>query len=245
MILTVIPARYASTRFPGKPLVEIQGKSMVQRVYEQVQAANITGEIVVATDDHRIANHVETFGGKAMMTSPNHQTGTDRCAEVAAHFPSAKYILNIQGDEPFIKPKQIRQLADTLKKGGRAYPIATLAKRIKDYEEFINPNVVKVVFTEKKAGMYFSRHPIPFIRGKEREQWLKKGIHYKHIGLYAYRRATLLQIAKFEPTALEQAESLEQLRWLGNGLSIRVGETTFDSFGVDTPEDLERIQRFL
>ncbi|MBX2889778.1 MAG: 3-deoxy-manno-octulosonate cytidylyltransferase [Saprospiraceae bacterium] len=237
MLLAVIPARWASTRFPGKPLADIGGKTMIQRVYEQVVRCGRVDKAVVATDDERIFEHVRSFGGEVMMTRAAHPSGTDRCAEVAGHFPQARWVLNVQGDEPFIQPEQIDLLADTLASSAR-FPIATLAKKIETQDALLNPNVVKVVFSEKRGALYFSRHPIPFLRGVEGLDWLEHHVFYKHIGLYGFRRATLLRLARLAPTPLERAESLEQLRWLEHGMRIAVGITELETRGVDTPADL-------
>lgn len=241
MILAVIPARYASTRFPGKPLVDIGGKTMIRRVYEQVLQSRRVDAAVVATDDERIYEHVLSFGGAVRMTRAEHPSGTDRCAEVAGHFPEAKFILNVQGDEPFVQPEQIDLLADTLT-GSEQFSIATLAKKIEQQEMLFNPNVVKVVFSEANGAIYFSRHPIPFVRGAEPANWLSRQVFYKHIGLYGFRRETLLDIAALSPTPLERAESLEQLRWLENSLRIAVGVTELETVGIDSPEDLEKMR---
>ncbi len=238
LVLAVIPARYASTRFPGKPLALIRGKTMIQRVWEQVAQSSRVQAAVVATDDERIAAHVADFGGQVMLTRPDHPSGTDRCAEVALAFPEAGFILNIQGDEPFVQPQQIDLLADTLC-GDPAYAIATLAKRIAQPDVLFNPNVVKVVFAGSGRALYFSRHAIPFVRGEAPEQWLGQHSFFKHIGLYGFRRETLLHIAGLPPSPLERAESLEQLRWLEYGLAIRVAKTEWETKGIDTPEDLE------
>ncbi len=240
MILGVIPARFASTRFPGKPLALINGVSMIQRVYTQGLQAKMVGELVVATDDERILEHVLGFGGRAMLTSPDHPSGTDRCAEIARLFPGAEVILNIQGDEPFIQPEQIDLLANTLLES-TGHGIATLAKQIHRAAELHNPNVVKVLFSQKKAAIYFSRHAIPYCRGQQPETWLAHAQYFKHIGLYAFRREVLLNVAALPPSPLEQAESLEQLRWLDHGLQIAVGVTTLESKGIDTPEDLANL----
>jgi 3-deoxy-manno-octulosonate cytidylyltransferase (CMP-KDO synthetase) len=242
MILGVIPARFASTRFPGKPLVSIAGKSMIQRVYEQASLAKRIQEVVVATDDSRIYEHVRSFSGNVVMTNPKHPSGTDRCAEVALQFPEASIILNIQGDEPFIQPEQIDVLVETLLQSDH-FEVATLAKHITKEEELHNPNVVKVVFSQKHAALYFSRHAIPYVRAQAPEKWLEHYRYYKHIGLYAFRRDALQRIAALPPSSLEQAESLEQLRWLDNGLQIAVGITNLETTGIDTPEDLERLLR--
>lgn len=239
MVLAVIPARFASTRFPGKPLVSIQGKSMVQRVYEQVLQVPEIQEVWVATDDARILEHVHSFGGRAVLTRADHPSGTDRCAEVCRLFPDAEYILNIQGDEPFVQPEQIQLLLQTVQAGSSG--IATLAKKIEDSTLLGNPNTVKVVVNQLGQALYFSRHPIPFVRGSEPADWLELGLHYKHIGLYAFRRAALLEITQLPTSRLETAESLEQLRWLDNGYSIQVGLTELETIGIDTPEDLERV----
>lgn len=239
MVLAVIPARFASTRFPGKPLVMIQGKSMVQRVYEQVlQVPNIQ-EVWVATDDARILEHVQGFGGKAVLTRTDHPSGTDRCAEVCRLFPEAEWVLNIQGDEPFVQPEQVQRLLQTIQSSSAG--IATLAKKITDFNLLSNPNTVKVVFNQSGHALYFSRHPIPFVRGSEPADWLESGLHYKHIGLYGFRRSALLDITQLPTSRLETAESLEQLRWLDNGYSIQVGLTELETIGIDTPEDLERV----
>jgi 3-deoxy-manno-octulosonate cytidylyltransferase (CMP-KDO synthetase) len=235
MVLAIIPARYASTRFPGKPLVAIEGKTMIQRVYEQVQQASLVDEVVVATDDTRIFEHVQSFGGKVALTRADHPSGTDRCAEVAGLFPDAEWVLNVQGDEPFVQPEQVDLLAHTLRQSDG---IATLAKRISDPALLTNPNVVKVVFSATAGALYFSRHPIPLVRGEEVSNWLSKHSFYKHIGLYGFRRNTLLELAALSPSPLEQAESLEQLRWLENGYRIAVGITELETVGIDTPEDL-------
>lgn len=240
MVLGVIPARFASTRFPGKPLALINGSSMIQRVFEQVQQSKIVHQIIVATDDHRIYDHVTAFGGQAMMTRPEHASGTDRCAEVAKNFPEASLIINIQGDEPFIQPEQIDLLGETLLQQPN-FEIATLAKRIEYADQLFNPNVVKLVMSHQNSALYFSRHPIPFVRGQAPENWLSHQSFYKHIGLYAFRRSALLQVADLPMAALERAESLEQLRWLAHGFPITVGLTELETLGIDTPEDLIRL----
>jgi len=238
-ILGVIPARFASTRFPGKPLVEIDGKSMIQRVYEQVEKANLIDEVVVATDDDRIYSHIESLNANVCMTADYHQSGTDRCAEVSKQYPNYNYIINIQGDEPFIHPLQIDQLAQTLINSDSE--IATLVKKVTDQSTIFDENKVKVVFDKNNKALYFSRNPIPFIRGVEKEDWLKKAHFYKHIGMYGYQKSTLLAISKLPIGTLEKLESLEQLRWLENGYQISIGITQFESIGIDTPEDLKKI----
>lgn len=242
----IIPARYASTRFPGKPLVNIAGKSMIQRVYEQAKRVPDLSEVYVATDDARIFEHVEEFGGKAVMTLDSHQSGTDRCAEVLELLADEDigYVVNIQGDEPFISPEQIEQLIDIIRgemsaNVSQSPPLVTLAKQIKNTKELFNDNVVKVVFDEQLRALYFSRNPIPFVRGKERDEWLNGNLFFKHIGLYAYRADVLFAISKLKTGRLEKIESLEQLRWLENGYAIQCGITEHETIGIDTPEDLE------
>lgn len=237
MLLGIIPARYASTRFPGKPLVPIQGISMIQRVYEQAKRATALDHVIVATDDARIFDHVRAFGGEVVMTNADHPSGTDRCAEVATQCPAFEAVLNIQGDEPFVRPEQIDLLAHTLL-SNPACEIATLAKKIEDPQILFNPNAVKVVFAPVQGALYFSRNPIPYVRGADPSEWLQHAEFYKHIGLYAYRRDTLLRLSSCAPSPLERAESLEQLRWLENGYRIAVGLTEWETLGVDTPEDL-------
>jgi 3-deoxy-manno-octulosonate cytidylyltransferase (CMP-KDO synthetase) len=240
--LGIIPARYASTRFPGKPLADIFGKPMIQHVYEQAKRA--LDHVCVATDDLRIADAVQNFGGKAVITSPNHPSGTDRCAEAAAIYEkkngvNARVILNIQGDEPFIDPNQIAQLNQLFNK--EQTQIATLIKTITEQETLFNPNKVKVTIDRNGKALYFSRSCIPFIRGSEPAKWIKQGTFYHHIGMYGYTKKTLNEICKLEKSSLELAESLEQLRWLENGYSIQTALTAIEGLSVDTPEDLEAI----
>jgi 3-deoxy-manno-octulosonate cytidylyltransferase (CMP-KDO synthetase) len=237
-ILAVIPARYASTRFPGKPLADINGKSMIQRVYEQARKATRITDVVVATDNLLIYDHVKAFGGEVVMTSEQHASGTDRCFEaLTLQKTKFDYVINIQGDEPFIQPEQIDQLANAL--DGKT-EIATLAKRVDDVQTIFNPNVVKVVFTSEGMALYFSRSPVPHVRNKPDAEWLANATFYKHIGMYAYRSDVLEKITRLPVSALETAESLEQLRWLENGYAIRVIETSLESVGIDVPEDVER-----
>ena len=241
-VVGIIPARLASTRFPGKPLVEINGKSMIQRVYEQCCKTDLDTTIV-ATDDQRIKDHIESFGGNAMMTKSTHQTGTDRCAEIAANLHEAEVILNVQGDEPFINPNDINKVIRLLI--DQKYQIATLSKKIIQDEEVTNPNIVKVVFSKSGQALYFSRSTIPYVRnnlkmGDDQKQKLAP-TYYRHIGLYGFQKNTLLEIAKLPQSNLETAESLEQLRWLENGYRIGIDVTDSESISVDTPEDLQRI----
>ena len=241
-VVGIIPARYASTRFPGKPLALIKGKPMIQRVYEQALKSKLDA-VVIATDDVRIADAVMDFGGQYVMTSPNHRSGTDRCCE-ALDLLKTKYdaVVNIQGDEPFIDPKQIDLLVDLIVRDDT--PLASLAKRIDDADELFSPNAVKVVVNQEGNAMYFSRSPIPFMRNVDRDEWLAKGRFYKHIGIYAYKADVLHQVAHMEPSALEQAESLEQLRWLENGLAIRMALSDAENISIDTPDDLHRAEQY-
>lgn len=244
--LGIIPARYASTRFPGKPLAEIGGKSMIQRVYEQVQPC--LDDVWVATDDTRIEEAVRSFGGKVVMTSTQHKSGTDRCLEASQKIGgSFDVIINIQGDEPFIQPSQI----EAIKNCFTEKPLTRLATLVKQFtqndglEALQNPNSPKVVLNEAGEALYFSRSVVPYLRGVEPANWLEKGLHYKHIGIYAYRRETLEEIALLPPSPLELTESLEQLRWLENGYSIQTALTDCETVAVDTPEDLVRVQALL
>ena len=232
-VLCVIPARYASTRLPGKPLKDIQGKPMIVRVYERVTCAENLADVIVATDDLRIKAAVEAAGGKAMMTREDHPTGTDRLAEVAEKFKDAEVILNVQGDEPLIDPALIDELAASFK-DSPALQMATVATRMKDEAEIQNPNNVKVVMDKAGYALYFSRSRLPFDRTPGARV-------FKHIGIYAYRRDFLLRYAKMEPTELEKSESLEQLRALENGCRIKVIKTDWKFVGVDTEEDLEKV----
>lgn len=236
----IIPARYGSTRFPGKPLVQIQGKTMIQRVYEQATQANLE-QVLVATDDERILAEVQRFGGQAVLTAENHQSGTDRCFEAYCEFNEpCDFVINIQGDEPFIQPEQINLVINLF--SSPLTQIGTLVKKITVYEELFNPNAPKVIMDTRQQALYFSRHPIPYIRGHAPDQWLAQHTFYKHIGIYGYRADILEQITLLPPADLELAESLEQLRWLQNGFRISTALTTHDTQGIDTPEDLLKIQ---
>lgn len=238
-IVGIIPSRYESTRFPAKPLVDIAGKSMIQRVYEQASKAELLSDVIVATDDARIFDHVKGFGGKVIMTSTEHQTGTDRCAEVLSNLENVDAVINIQGDEPFIEPEQIDQLAALFE--NPETQIATLVKRIYDAEDLFSNTVIKVVKTEDDKAIYFSRTAIPHLKGVDTNEWLHHATFYKHIGIYAYRSEVLKKLSFLPQTQLEKAESLEQLRWLENGYSIQLAETEHESNSVDTPEDLARL----
>jgi 3-deoxy-manno-octulosonate cytidylyltransferase (CMP-KDO synthetase) len=239
-ILGIIPARYASSRFPGKPLVDIGGKTMIQRVYEQAKKCRSLSEVIVATDDDRIFNHVNGFGGIAVMTGANHQSGTDRCAEVARLHPGYDVIINIQGDEPFIDPEQITKLTACF--NDPETQLATLIKRILTEQELHNTNSPKVVINKLSEAIYFSRATLPHIRGQEPENWLEFHTFFKHIGIYGYRADILQEVTKLPVSPLEKAESLEQLRWIDNGYRIKVAETELETHAVDVPEDLEKLK---
>lgn len=235
-IIGIIPSRFASTRFPGKPLADIAGKPMIQRVYEQAKACDLLSEVIVATDDDRIQKCVSAFGGKVEMTSENHTNGTERCAEVAKR-NEAEYYINIQGDEPFIKPEQIGSLATIL--DGKV-ELGTLVKKIVDPSLLDNPNTMKVVLSREKNALYFSRACVPYLRDHPKSEWLNHHTFYKHIGIYAYRKDVLAEIVKLPQGDLEKAESLEQLRWLEKGYQIKIAETKLETIGIDAPEDVER-----
>ncbi|WP_266205011.1 3-deoxy-manno-octulosonate cytidylyltransferase [Pontibacter kalidii] len=238
-VLGIIPARYASTRFPGKPLTDIKGKSMIQRVYEQAKKSSLS-EVLVATDDARILEHVQGFGGNAVMTGSQHQSGTDRCFEAyKLHNQPYEYIINIQGDEPFIHPKQIDLVARCFERPQTQ--LATLVKKVETAEELFNVNAPKVVLNQAKEALYFSRQPIPYCRNVPNDIWHKQHTYYKHIGIYGYRADILEQITQLPPSTLELAESLEQLRWLEHGFRITTALTHHETIGIDTPEDLERV----
>lgn len=238
----IIPARYASTRFPGKPLAVLGGKTVIQRVYEQ--ASSVLEEAYVATDDERIFNAVEAFGGRAVMTRADHKSGTDRIEEAAEKIGTdADVIINIQGDEPFIQKSQIETLMQLFEI--TETQIGTLGKRFDTIDAALNPNSPKIVTDLQGFALYFSRSVIPFVRGQEQAVWLEKYSFLKHLGLYAYRREVLREVTRLPQSPLEIAESLEQLRWLENGFRIRVGITDVETVGIDTPEDLQRAEEFL
>ena len=242
-VIGIIPARYASTRFPGKPLVDIAGKSMIQRVYEQASKAKSLSKVVVATDDDRIADEVKRFGGEFILTKSTHQSGTDRCAEVIDQLPGYGIVINIQGDEPFIEPAQIDLLTSCFKE--EKVQLATLIKSIQSQESVYNPNSPKVVIDINGRAIYFSRSPIPFIRNGEPGVWAEKHQFYKHVGIYGYRTEALKAITKLPPSSLEIAESLEQLRWIENGFYIQTKVTDLETVAIDTPEDLLKINKML
>lgn len=238
----IIPARYASTRFPGKPLAILGGKTVIQRVYEQATA--VLQEAYVATDDERIFQTVEQFGGRAVMTRTDHKSGTDRIEEAAEKIGTdADIIINIQGDEPFIQQSQIETLMHLFDDPNTQ--IGTLGKPFESIEAAMNPNSPKIVTDLRGFALYFSRSVIPFVRGQQQSDWLQHFPYLKHLGLYAYRREVLRQVTQLSQSPLELAESLEQLRWLENGYRIRVGLTNVETVGIDTPEDLQRAEAFL
>jgi len=238
----IIPARYASTRFPGKPLAKLGGKTVIQRVYEQV--SGVLSEAYVATDDERIFAAVEMFGGKAVMTRADHKSGTDRIEEAATLLGTdADVIVNVQGDEPFIQRSQLETVCGLF--DDPQVQIGTLGKYFDSMEAADNPNSPKIVSDVHGYALYFSRSVVPFVRGKEHAEWLVSFPFLKHIGLYAYRREVLREVTRLPQSPLELAESLEQLRWLQNGYRIKVGLTDVETVGIDTPEDLQRAERFL
>lgn len=243
--LGIIPARYASTRFPAKPLANLGGKMVIQRVYEQV--TSVLNDAIVATDDVRIADAVNAFGGKVVMTSTSHKSGTDRCFEAYTKTPGDfDVIINIQGDEPFIQPVQLQAIMDCFK--DPQTQIATLVKPFipsDGYDALENVNSPKVVVNKNMQALYFSRSIIPYFRNKDRKDWLTGHTYYKHIGLYAYRADVLREITSLPQSPLEITESLEQLRWLENGYVIKVGISEVETIGIDTPEDLEKAEAFL
>jgi len=236
-IIGIIPARYASTRFPGKPLIQIAGKSMIQRTWEQACKAKLLSEVIIATDDERIKTEAENFGATVAMTSANHHSGTDRCAEVVSKLNDADAVINIQGDEPFIHPDQIDVLASTFINNNQA-EIVTLIKAIELQQEIENPNVVKVARSSNGQALYFSRSVIPYQRDKTQHHFT----YFKHIGIYGYRKDVLMKIVSLQQSTLEITESLEQLRWMENGYHIETIITNFENQSIDTPDDLEKIK---
>ena len=239
-ILGVIPSRFGSSRFPGKPLIDLAGKSMIQRVYEQAKKAKLLSDVMVATDDERIFNHVEKFGGKAMMTSSSHQSGTDRCAEILEKLNSEFHaVINVQGDEPFINPDQIDLLAKCFE--DKNTELATLINPTNDSSLIHNPNRIKVVIDKNNQALYFSRSAIPFMKEISTTDWAKHHPYFLHIGIYGYRSDILKAITNLPVSSLEKTESLEQLRWLENGYRIKVAETNFESYSIDSPEDVNSV----
>ncbi|MFI3301561.1 MAG: 3-deoxy-manno-octulosonate cytidylyltransferase [Rikenellaceae bacterium] len=244
-VVAIIPARYASTRFEGKPLAQLGGVSVIERVYDRV--SSVVDTVVVATDDERIASAVSAFGGRAIMTSPLHKSGTDRCWEAYTKLgEEADVVVNVQGDEPFIDPSQITSLIGCF--DSEEVDIATLVKPFEPTDSIDmleNPNSPKVVIDNNMRAVYFSRSVIPYLRGVAKEEWLRKHTYYKHIGMYAFRTAALSEVTTQPQSSLELAESLEQLRWIENGYKIGVGVTNIETIGIDTPEDLQRAEEFL
>ncbi len=249
-IIAIIPARYASSRFPAKVLADIKGKTMIRRVYEQTKKARHIAEVYVATDHEAIAAEVQNFGGKCVMTSPNHQSGTDRCFEALTQIQAMSnqkidYVINVQGDEPFIQPDQIDRIAETLiarkRKGEEKIELATMILKVQSVEDLANNSEVFVTFNTIKEALYFSRFPIPYQQKVPKEKWLDTHTYYKHVGIYAYMAEVLEEITATSPSTLEKCESLEQLRWLEHGYTIQLVETETDSYCIDTPEDLERV----
>jgi len=242
MIAGIIPARYASTRFPGKSLLDIQGKSMIQRVYEEASKSKYLDTLVVATDDERILQHVQSFGGRAVMTGQYHPSGTDRCLEALRQLEGDyRYVINIQGDEPFINPAQIDELAVLLTDG--SVELATQMIRVASYEELFDKGEVKIVLNDQMEALYFSRMVIPFVKGVDERAWHEHYPYYRHVGMYAYRTDVLEKITRLPVSSLERAESLEQLRWVEHGLKIKCVVTQYDSHCIDTPEDVDKVLR--
>ena len=242
-ILGIIPARYASSRFPGKPLIEILGKSMIQRVYEQTKKSNLLADVIVATDDERVFKHVESFGGKVVYTEESHPSGTDRCFEALQNYgANFDYVINIQGDEPFIDPSQINLLCEVC--DGKT-ELATLMIEVDSHDVLFDTGEVKITLNSHNEALYFSRMVIPFIKDKAQEEWHLHHTYYRHVGMYAYRNDVLNQITKLKTSSLENAESLEQLRWLENGFKVKCVTTHFDSHCIDTPDDIEKVIRLM
>lgn len=242
-ILGIIPARYASTRFPGKPLIDILGKSMLQRVYEQASKSKELTSVIIATDDERIASHAQSFGAKVVMTKAEHPSGTDRCFEAYKNFGEEfDYIINIQGDEPFIDPSQIDLLANICDGNTE---LATLMIKCNSHAVLFDKGEVKITLNTNNEALYFSRMVIPFIKGVDEKEWHKHFNYFRHVGMYAYRKDVLEKVTKLHPSSLEKAESLEQLRWLENGFKIKCAETLHDSHCIDTPEDVEKVIKLM
>jgi 3-deoxy-manno-octulosonate cytidylyltransferase (CMP-KDO synthetase) len=248
LFIGIIPARFASSRFPGKPLVDIQGKTMIRRVVEQAMQSTLLQRVIVATDDERIEQEVRSFGAEVMMTSTEHPSGTDRCAEVVRDLNTSiqdnAVVINIQGDEPFVDPAQIDTLCSCFQ--NPEVELATLVRRFSNTNDIINPSMIKVVRDINGYGIYFSRLPIPFERDAEANKPLDIDAHFQHIGLYGYRASTLLKIAALPTSFLENTEKLEQLRWIENGYRIMTALSSHESWSIDTPDDLKKIQeRFI
>ena len=244
MIAGIIPARYASTRFPGKPLIKIDGKTMIHRVYEQAAKSQSLDKVVVATDDDRIARHVKDFGGAVVMTAAHHPSGTDRCMDALQQLGNEyQYVINIQGDEPFIDPGQIDTLAAVLRDGQTE--IATLIIPVANKDVLFDTGEVKVVLNPKMEALYFSRSVIPYLKDVPDAEWHLRRAYYRHVGMYAYRADILRQVARLAPSSLEKAESLEQLRWVEAGYKVRCAITHHDSHCIDTPEDVDKVLKLM
>ncbi len=240
MIVGIIPARYASTRFPGKPLIDILGKTMLQRVYEQASKSKLLNKLVVATDDEIIFKQVKNFGGEVVMTALHHPSGTDRCWDALQQLEGDfQYVINIQGDEPFIEPEQIDELAGELIDG--TIELATQMIAVDNHDILFDKGEVKIVLNTSNEALYFSRMVIPFIKGVEEKEWHAHHQYYRHVGMYAYRKDILEKITQLPVSALEKAESLEQLRWIENGFTIKCVSTKYESHCIDTPEDVEKV----
>ena len=242
-ITAIIPARYGSTRLPGKPLIKLAGQTLIKRVYDRVKLCTEVNEIVVATDDIGIFNHVKKFGGDVVMTRIDHLSGTSRCAEVLEKRPGATHVINVQGDEPLIHPDHINQLIQVIKQPETQ--IATLVKHIDQFEDLENPSKVKVVIAKNGKALYFSRSCIPFVRDVEKNQWLSKTTFFKHIGMYAFNATTLRELYHLDSHPLERIEKLEQLNWLAHGYDIHTATTHLESIGVDTEEDVKLVEHLL
>lgn len=242
--MAIIPARYGSQRLPGKPLIQIRGKSLIQRVCERVRLAKAIDHFCVATDDIRIFNHVKKLGYDVIMTGYDQPSGAYRCAEVLNHYPMVTHVINVQGDEPLLDPSMIDQLSTYISEQ-TGLKIATLVGRIRDYEELGMPSVVKVVMDNAGNALYFSRQAIPYMRDIPQKDWLEKGKYYRHVGMYAYTAQALRAIEKLEMHPLEEMEKLEQLTWLANGFSISCLETPYQTRGIDTEEDLRIVSSMI
>lgn len=239
-VLGIIPARYASVRFPGKPLADIAGQPMIKRVYDRAKQANLLTDLIIATDDDRIFAAAEDFGAKVVMTSPDHQSGTDRCREVLANIgEDYELVVNIQGDEPFIDPEQIQQIIQCFHDENTE--IATLVKLITDSEELFNHNKPKVLIDDDDFAIYFSRLALPYLKDVDKSDWVNAFNFYKHIGMYAYKTDILKEVSQLKPSRLEKAEGLEQLRWIESGYKIKVAITEIEAISIDHPEDIDRI----
>jgi 3-deoxy-manno-octulosonate cytidylyltransferase (CMP-KDO synthetase) len=238
-VLGIIPARYESSRFPGKPLVDLAGKTMIRRVYEGASKASGLTDIIVATDNKLIHEEVSSFGGNVAMTAMSHESGTERCGEILYKMPGYDVVVNIQGDEPLIDPSQIDTVIKLFSKP--EVKIGTLVKKIESESDITNPHRIKVVLDKEQNGIYFSRSPIPFLVNAQPGEWLKKAVFYKHLGIYGWRADILPKLLELPPTTLEKTESLEQLRWIYHGYQIRTAETSIETPNIDVPEDVKTV----